>query len=66
LKIKSNDYVFKVDGNTGTQEIHVPELEEIPYNQILNVHLAALEFVKITGEMLKMSTIEDYKPEIPS
>lgn len=63
MKLKKDDYFFKVNGKTADREIHVPKLEEYPYEHVLNVHLAALEFAKLTGEMLKTCLAEDDKPE---
>lgn len=49
--VGEDDFCFISDCKTGKRTVLVPKKETFTFQEITNVHLAALEFAKITGEM---------------
>ena len=52
MKINKDDWVFKIDGNTGDLEMSIPEKLEYSFDEITVISVSMMRFCQAIGALL--------------
>ena len=52
MKIKEDDWAFKIDGKTGNLEMYIPKKHEYPFDELTVVAVSMMRFCQAIGAIL--------------
>lgn len=64
MKVKKDDWAFKIDGKTGDLELYVPKKDEYSFDELTVVAVSLMRFCQAIGTILNGFLKKEQKMKI--